>query len=301
LRRNHPILTAVSAFLILGLGSGLGFGQFKTDLVNSDGATGPCVGIGPIGGPAARKCADMLVDAGFLRIADVGVSGLTVGTTGNGDGVISAIAPGSPAEQAGFAAGDSIVAVDGVPARRTPGSIAAQRTFGPRGEELNMTVQRNGKDIPVKLVRAPQTAPPGPKTPNMFVMVRSVVDWRGRFVPCMGIGPAAPAAFALCHSRFKPYGYVTLGDFGTTGVQIDTDRKDGAVITAVDPNGPAAKADVQPGDKIVAVEGKPLTASLGENTNSLLFGKAGDVKQVTVRRGGVEKKLQLTLAAKPKE
>ena len=242
----------------------------------------------------------MLVDVGFLRVGDVGVSGLTLGTSGKEDGVVTKVDAGSAADKAGLAVGDRVVAVNQVSATRTPGSIAVERTFGVKGAELHMTLLRDGKEIPVTLVRAAAKSPTGPKSPSMFIQVRSAVDWRGRFIPCMGIGPLGPGVIALCHSRFKPYGYITLGEFATTGMEVDVNRREVAVITGVDSDGPAAKANVHVGDEIVAVEGKPLTASSGEYANSLLFGKAGDVMHMTMRRGESEIKVDLTLAAKAK-
>jgi C-terminal processing protease CtpA/Prc len=66
----------------------------------------------------------------------------------------------------------------------------------------------------------------------------------------------------------------------------------------VDPGSAAAKAGIQPGDEIVAVEGHPLTASTGEEAKERIFGKVGDQFHVTVRRGETDKTVELQLAAK---
>src|SRR5579864_1763150 len=63
------------------------------DLINGQGATAPCVGIGI--GPIAElleKCAKGFEQGGFIRDDQVGVSGLTIGE----GGVVSAVAVASP-------------------------------------------------------------------------------------------------------------------------------------------------------------------------------------------------------------
>ncbi len=285
------------ASLLIVCGAIPASGQIK-ELVNSQGATAPCVAIGLPG--IVKNCVKMFEQAGFLRLNEVGTTGLTLGTSGKEDGLIVLIAPGSPAEGAGLAVGDAITAVDDKPVKLTPGTIAAQRTFGQRGEPLHMKVRRNGSDLDITLVRVPQTAPRGPKSPSMFIYVRPMINWQDQFIPCMGAGPAGYAAIEYCYSHFKPYSFIKTGDLGSTGFQLDLNRTDKAVVTAVEPGSAAAKADVRPGDEIIEVEGKPLTASLGDHARELLFGKIGDQLHVTVRRGQTDKAVVLTLTGKQK-
>lgn len=295
-------MSRIQAFLIassLIAGSAAqSFGQFKTSLVNSQGATAPCVGIGPIGGPLAKECVTMFEQAGFIRVDEVGITGLTLGTLDKEDGVITRVDPGSPAAHAGLAVGDSITAINNNPVKPTPGTIAAQLTFGQRGEELHMTVRRGGSDLDVHLVRAPRAVPGGPKSPSMFVSVKPLIDWRNQFIPCMGAGPAGFAAITYCDQHFKPFGFIKVGKMGSTGFHLDLDRTDKAIIASVDPGSPAAKADIRPGDEIVAVEGQPLTASVGGAATERLFGKPGDQLHITVHSGQADKTITLTLAAK---
>ncbi len=295
-------MSRIQAFLIasslIACSAAQAFGQFKTSLIDSQGATAPCVGIGPVGGPLAKKCVKMFEQAGFIQVDEVGITGLTLGTSGKEDGIIVRIDPGSPAAQTGLAVGDSITAVENKPVKPTPGMIAAKRTFGQRGEELHMKLRRSGSDINVHLVRAPQTAPPGPKSPSMFVSVKPLIDWRSQFIPCIGAGPAGYAALAYCDKHFKPFGFIKVGEMGSTGFQLDPDRADKAIITTVDPGSPAANADIRPGDEIVTVEGQPLTASVGEAATESLFGKAGDKFHITAHSSHIDKTVVLTLAAK---
>jgi S1-C subfamily serine protease len=290
-----------AAALLLTCAGTQGFGQFKTDLVNQQGATAPCVGIGPIGGPVAKKCVDLFQQAGFIRQDELGWSGLTIGTSGKDDGAILAIVMQSPAANAGLEVGDVITAVAGKPVKPTPGMIAARAVFGQRGVTLHLTVKRSGSELQASLVRAPQNAPQGPKISGMFTTVKPMINWQSQFAPCMGAGPAAMAAVEFCYKHFKPYGFIKAGELGSTGFQVDLAGERKAVVSTVEPDSPAARAGMAPGDEIVAVEGQPLTASTGEAANEKLFGKAGDRIQVTVRRGKAEKSVELTLVPKAKE
>lgn len=291
------ILLFTSCLLVCSAAQG--FGQFETVLVNAEGASAPCTGIGPVGGPLAKKCADMFQQAGFIKVQEVGTSGLTIGVTGKEDGVITVLQDGSPAVRAGLAVGDLITAVQDRPVKPTPGRIAARAVFGRRGETLNLKLRRNGADLEVSLLRAPQNPPQGPKSPNMFIVVKPLINWNGDFVPCMGAGPLAPAALEFCADHFKPNGFIKAGQLGATGFQLNLEREDKAIVSAVDANSAAAQAGIQVGDEIVAVNNQPLTASVGAAANAQLFGKAGDQFRVTVRRGDSNKTVVLQLAAKP--
>ena len=256
---------------------------------------------GPVGAPLARKCVASFEEAGFIRVDEVGISGLAVGTSSKEDGVIVRIDPGSPAAQAGLVVGDLVTAVESKPVKPTPGMIAAQRTFGQRGEALHLKVRRGGSDLDVSLVRARQTAPTGPKSGSMFVSVKPLINWRNEFIPCMGAGPTGFAAISYCNNHFKPFGFIKAGELGSAGFLLDLGRSDSATITTVEAGSPAAQADIRPGDEIMAVESQPLTASVGEAVTERLFGKRGGQLYITVHSGEADKTVVLTLAAKVKE
>ena len=277
-----------------------GFGQVKTDLYNQQGATAPCIGVGPVAAPVVKKCIDLFQQAGFIRQDQLGYAGLTIGTSANDDGKIVAVAPQSAAASAGLEVGDKIVAVAGKPAKPTPGMMAAKAIFGPRGETVKLMVRRKGADVEISFARDAQNAPQGPTATGFMLTVKEMINWRGQFVPCIGAGPAAMAAVEYCYGHFKPFGFIKAGEFASNGFQLDPAREDKAIVTTVDPASAAAKAGVQPGDEIVTVNGKLLSASVGEAANELLFGKAGDSIKVTVRHGEQEKTVELALGIKAK-
>jgi S1-C subfamily serine protease len=275
--------------------------QVVTELVNPQGATAPCTGIGPIAAPVVKKCIALFEQAGFIVNNQLGYSGLTIGTKGDADGVITAIDPQSPAVNAGFKVGDTITAINGKPVAPTPGMMAAKGVFGQRGDTVHFTLKRGASQVDASLTRDAQKAPAGPTTSGFMISVKEMINWQNQFAPCIGAGPAAPAAIEFCYKHFAPYGFIKAADFGSTGFQIDQANKNEALVTTVDPGSAATRAGVQPGDEIVAIEGQPLTASKGEAASEMLFGKVGDPFKITVQRGQSLSTLALTLAAKPKK
>jgi S1-C subfamily serine protease len=275
-------------------------GQFVKELYNNQGASAPCVGI-EIGLGLIKKCVDTFANAGFIRVNELGFSGLTLGTSAVDDGAITAIAPGSPAEQAGLQVGDRILSVEGTSIRPAPGAIAQKALFGPKGDDVRIKLKRVGTPLDVIVKRAPLPPPPAPKSPGFMFVMHPLADWRNVVIPCMGAGLAMPAAFAYCDKHFRPYGYIKYGDLGTTGAQLELDNPRAAIVKSVDAGSPAASAGIQPGDELLAIDDKPLATDLSEQASERIFGHIGDVIHVTVSRHGAEKTVALTLAAKPKD
>jgi C-terminal processing protease CtpA/Prc len=290
------ILFAWAPALIIGLALAPQPGQC-TALADAKGTTGSCIGIGPI----VNKCVQIMENSGLIKVNDVGTTGLTFGISGKDDGRIAGVVPGGAGAQAGLQVGDLIVAINGKPTKPTPGMIAVERTFGVRGEGIDIKVRRGEKELDFNLVRDPQTAPPGPQSGTMLIYVHPMINWKGQFIPCMGAGPAGFAAIEICYKTFGKDGYVKVGELGTTGLQFDLDRADAAIVTSVSPDSASAKAGIRAGDEIVQVNQTPLGESLGGILPELLFGRAGDSFTLTVASGGSTRMVKLTLGKKPKE
>jgi S1-C subfamily serine protease len=291
------VLLTLSLFACVAAES---FGQIQTVLVNPQGATAPCTGIGPIAAPVVKKCIELFQQAGFIEQKELGYTGLTIGTTGTDDGAIVAIAPQSPAASAGLKVGDVITAVASKPTVLTPGMIASKAVFGQRGEKLSLKLMRSGSEVDLSFARDSADAPKGPTASGFMLSVKDMINWQGQFVPCIGAGPAAIAALEYCYGHFGPFGFIKSANFGAAGFQLDLTRQDKAIVTTVNSGSGAAKAGLQPGDEIVAVDGKTLAASVGQAATEQLFGKVGDTLAVSVRRGQSGQTAQLTLIAKPK-
>jgi C-terminal processing protease CtpA/Prc len=94
---------------------------------------------------------------------------------------------------------------------------------------------------------------------------------------------------------------VKAGDLGTTGMQLNLERPDSAIIESVNPDSAAAKAGVQAGDEIVQVNELPLGESVGGILPELLFGRAGDSFDLTVESGEGTRTVKLVLGKKAKD
>lgn len=271
-------------------------GSVSESVVDSKGTSASCVGLPSV----VSKCVQEMTRAGLIREEELGATGLTFQTTGKDDGVIVKVDPGTAGDIAGLHVGDRITAVNGVPTQPTPGLIAEEMTFGERGQSVKITVRRAAANLDLTIVRDPKNAPPGPTLKGFMWSMHPIVNWKGQFIPCLGAGPAGPAAIAYCESHFRSDGYIKTGDYGTTGMHIDAASLASAKILSVDADSAAARAGLQPGDEIVAVNGQPLQVSLGQNIKEALFGKAGAQFQLTVSSGGAEKPIPLTLTPVPK-
>jgi len=268
-----------------------------TALSDSKGTTGSCIGIGPI----VNKCVQMMEASGLIKVSDVGTTGLSFAISGKDDGRITQVVPGGAGAQAGLQPGDLIVAINGKPAKPTPGMIATERTFGVDGEAVDIKVRRNGKELDFNVVRDPGKAPAGPQSGTILISVRPMINWKGQFIPCMGAGPAGFAAIDVCYKTFAKDGYVKVGDLGSTGLQFDLDRTDAAVVASVNPGSASARAGMQVGDEVLQVNQLPLGESVGGILPELLFGRAGDSFTLTVESDGGTRTVKLTLGKKSKE
>jgi S1-C subfamily serine protease len=133
---------------------------------------------------------------------------------------VSSVEPGSPAQKAGIEPDDILVAANGA-SLTSPDQLGA--ALRKSGSTLTLTVRdsRTGKDVPVEVVIG------GPTAPASFPA---------------DIPTANPASGAL--------GAVTELSFYDVEVALK--------VTEVEPGSPAAKAGLQPGDLIIAANGKPM-------------------------------------------
>ena len=87
----------------------------------------------------------------------------------------------------------------------------------------------------------------------------------------------------------------TTGNYGGLGIEIDV--RDGWItIISPLPGGPAERAGLQTGDRIVAINGKSTRGLTADEATKSLRGSTGSTVTLTVERPGVDARMPFTLA-----
>ena len=124
----------------------------------------------------------------------------------------------------------------------------------------------------------------------------------------MGIGFAIPVSTAkqVLDGIVKD-GQVTRGWIGVEPQEINAELaetfnvkvKNGVIITGVLQNGPAAQAGIQPGDVILAIDGKPVS-TVAELLGAVAALKPGTAAPVSVLRKGSQTSIAVTPSKRPR-
>ncbi len=77
-----------------------------------------------------------------------------------------------------------------------------------------------------------------------------------------------------------------------------SDASGGAGVTSIKAGSPAARAGLRSGDVITAIGGK-ATGSSADAVGAIDAHRPGDKLSLTVRRGGADRVLQVTLVERP--
>jgi carboxyl-terminal processing protease len=89
-------------------------------------------------------------------------------------------------------------------------------------------------------------------------------------------------------------GYLPVENAGTLGLELSAADAKLAIVSLVAPNSPASHAGIQPGDQITKVNGLPVLDRAA--ATQMMFGKAGDTVNLTIKRGDAENVIPLKLA-----
>jgi carboxyl-terminal processing protease len=104
-----------------------------------------------------------------------------------------------------------------------------------------------------------------------------------------------PHSVYLTPSRFPALTESTAGHYAGIGIQIDV--RDGWItIVAPLPGTPAERAGIQPGDRIVAIDGKPTEGWTPDDARDALRGRTGAKVLLQIERPGVAARIPFTLA-----
>jgi serine protease Do len=221
---------------IAGIGTGIGFAVPST---------------------MARPIIDQLIASGKVKRPYLGIAmqdvtaelSKALGSRAPDKGaIVSQIQPGSPADKAGFKAGDVIVSVDG---KAVDGSKSVQRAVLGKsiGQKVDVAVWREGKQLVIPTVTAPLPddgkEAEGPRGGGQKQTTKSKLG--------LSLQPLSPEIAA------------ELGvPKGTAGV----------VVGGVRDGGPAQEAGLRRGDVILGVDGQPVR-SVDEAQRALVAPRPG--------------------------
>ncbi len=125
----------------------------------------------------------------------------------------------------------------------------------------------------------------------------------------MGIGFAIPINMAkTIEQQLRKYGKVTRGWLGVVIQDLDEDlaksfgldRAQGALVSEVSDNSPAAKAGLRQGDVLVAYNGTPLT-NVADLRNKVAMTAPGTRVTLELIRDGHKKKVEVTIGEQPSD
>jgi len=119
--------------------------QIRPD-IDYEGQMVPCMGAGPLGAIALSECDSKFKKFGFIKVSDLGTTGIAVDAAAADKALVSAVDAGSPAATAGVQVGDEISEIDGKPLTWSLGEATNEALFAKVGTTLKLTVQHEGAE-----------------------------------------------------------------------------------------------------------------------------------------------------------
>jgi len=259
-----------------------------------------------------------------VRHAGGGRLGVTIGdTTGETRGAsVRSVAEASAAEKAGIKEGDVIVRFDGETVRsasqlgrlvaETPAgrAVAIEVARGGATQKLTATLAEGGQGFRVFSGEGPQALREWSfDAPDLELMVPDPPG--APHPPLPPKAPRAPHAWAWKSDDGHDFAFKMLSggprklgiEYMELGEQLAAyfklSGKSGVLVTAVDVDGPAAKAGVKAGDVVLKLGGDAI-ADGDDLRTALSEAEGGSEVGITLQRDGRPVELKVTLA-KPEE
>src|ERR1700736_1118785 len=101
-----------------------------------------------------------------------------------------------------------------------------------------------------------------------------------------------PYSTFLPPDRFARLNETTSGNYAGLGLEVDL-RDGWLIVVAPLPGGPAERAGLQPGDRIIEIAGKPTKGWTNEEASKLLRGKPGTFVTLKLERPGISAPVEL--------
>ena len=101
-----------------------------------------------------------------------------------------------------------------------------------------------------------------------------------------------PYTVYISESEIEDFRFATTGEYGGIGATIKI-KEDQVIVSELYKNSPASKSKLQPGDKIIDIDGIKLKGKTLEEVGNLLKGPAGSQALLRIKRKGntIEKKI----------
>jgi len=103
-----------------------------------------------------------------------------------------------------------------------------------------------------------------------------------------------PYSAFLPPDRFARLNETTSGNYAGLGIEVDV-RGGWLIVVAPLPGGPAERAGMQPGDRIIEIAGKSTKGWTNEEASRMLRGKPGTFVTIKVERPGVSAPIEIKL------
>lgn len=103
-----------------------------------------------------------------------------------------------------------------------------------------------------------------------------------------------PYSTFLPPDRFARLSESTSGNYAGVGVEVDL-RDGWLIVVAAFPGGPAERAGIQPGDRIVEIAGKQTKGWTNEEASKVMRGRPGSTVSLEIERPGVSVPIELNV------